>query len=376
MFLCLFMLLRSIRCHKRPRRRAGFVVSFYLLSYALISFNNLIFTSFVASLILGLLLGWLIAWIKKDQAQKLHYLQSDLVFTTLLLSLLAFIFTFYVYSPAQTQLRVLENIWDRLALLLLQLGESSSNPYTVVQTGWVSLPVYLLVSLANWLLLSFSMGIWLRQVYRWLRNQYSPESNELLLWIFYCSFTILGVASIAIDISGAIAENLQHRIFPSFAMLAAPMVGKWLADGFFRNKQLVSLTNFAVLIVIAALALLSPLKAINDPIVSNQWIFYLPSEMEAIYWSESALEGSTLWVGFDHRLSSAVVMKTGADPSGLGLDDFSVDMDVRNLLISDVISARSERLSQPLPFEVDSVTVYDNGQTQIHHLRPHTPFQR
>jgi hypothetical protein len=376
MFLCLYMLLRSMRCQHRSNRLAGFVASFYLLSYALITFNNLIFTSFVASLILGFLLGWVISWLKKDLAQKMHYLQSHLVFTTLLLSILAFIFTFYIYSPAQSQLRVFENIWDRMALLFLQLGESTSNPYAVVQRAWVSLPVYFLVSLANWLLLVFSMFIWLRQIYLWLRNQYLPVPNELLLWIFYCSFTILGVTSIVIDISGAIAANLQHRIFPSFAMLAAPIVGKWLADGYSNSKSPARFANPIVLILLAALALLSPLKAINDPIVSNQWIFYLPSEMQAIHWSEGALARSRLWAGFDHRLSSAFIMKTGADPSGIGMDDFSLDKDVRNLLISEVISVRSKRLSQPLPLEADSLTIYDNGQAQIYHLRPKTPFQR
>ena len=375
-FLCLYMLLRSMRFHNRSSRLAGFVAAFYLFSYALISFNNLIFTSLVASLILVGLLGWIISLIKKDFAKEMHYLQVHLVFTILLLSSLALIFTFYVYSSAKSQLRVFENIWERLAILFLQLGENSSNPYTVVQTGWVSLPMYFLISLANWLLLGVSLAIWLRYIYRWLRNQYLPSLNELLLWIFYCSFLILGVISVIIDISGAVAANLQHRIFPSFAMLAAPLVGKWLADGYSMNKRPKAFAKFAVLGGVGVLAILSPLKAINDPIVSNQWIFYLPSEMQAIQWGEGALEGSKLWVGFDHRLSSAVIMRTGEDPSGVNLDDFSLDSDVRNLLISDVIHMRSERLSQPLPIGADSLMVYDNGQSQIYHLRPRTSFQK
>jgi len=375
-FLCLYLLLRSMRDHYLPRHQTGIIIAFYLFSYALISFNNLIFTSFVASLTLGMLLVSIIPIIKKDLAQEIRYLQTRLAFTTLLLSILALVFTFYVYSPAQSQLRVFEDIWERLAFLFLQLGESPSNPYMVVKIGWVSLPVYFLISLANWLLLGVSLAIWLRYIYRWLCNQYLPSRNELLLWIFYCSFLILGVLSVIIDISGAVAANLQHRIFPSFAILAAPLVGKWIADVYSMNKQPKAFTKFAVLGVIGILALLSPLKAINDPIVSNQWIFYIPSEMQAVQWSEGTLEGSKLWVGFDHRLLSAAIMRNGGDPSGVKLDDFSLDSDVRNLLISDVIYLRSERLSQPLPIEADSLLVYDNGQSQIYHLRPRTSFQK
>ncbi len=369
MFLCLYLLLRSIRCPKRQERLVGFVATFYLFSYGLISFNDLIFTSFVAAIFLGILLGIVVSWVRKDLAPKMHYVQTHLIITTLFLSILAFIYTSYIYSPAQSQLRIIASIWDRLAFLFLQAGESSTNPYTTIGIGWVSLPVYFLVSLANWLLLGFSLTIFQWRVRSWLENHYHPDPNEFLLWIFYCSFTLLSVASVVVDWSGALAANLQHRIFPSFAMLASPLVGKWLADGVSTNKRFAHLIKPVFVIVIGALAVLSPLKAFNDPIVSNQWIHYDPTEMQAIRWSESALNGNKLWVGFDHRLSSAVVMKAGLEPIDVEMDDFSLDPDVHNLLISDVISARSERLSQPLPVGADSMIVYDNGHTQIYSIR-------
>jgi hypothetical protein len=45
-------------------------------------------------------------------------------------------------------------------------------------------------------------------------------------------------------------------------------------------------------------------------------------------------------------------------------------------MISDVTRARSVRLGVPLPIESDSLLTYDNGQAQIYHLRPRTPYQR
>lgn len=177
------------------------------------------------------------------------------------------------------------------------------------------------------------------------------------------------MASILVDWSGALAANLQHRFFPSFAMLASPLVGKWLAEGVSANKKFAQSLTPVFVIVIGALAVLSPLKAFNDPIVSNQWIYYDPAEMQAIRWSENTLGKNALWVGFDHRLSPAVEVKSGLEPLKVELDDFSLDPGVQNLLISDVISARSKRLSQPLPVGEGSSIVYDNGRTQIYSLK-------
>ncbi len=104
------------------------------------------------------------------------------------------------------------------------------NPYEVVDNGWISLPVYLLLSLADWLLLAFSAFLWARQTLAWLARRdlpaYHPRPGALG---FLCRFRPTEHCQPAGGFSGALAANLQHRLYPSFAMLAAPLVGAWLA---------------------------------------------------------------------------------------------------------------------------------------------------
>jgi hypothetical protein len=52
-----------------------------------------------------------------------------------------------------------------------------------------------------------------------------------------------------------------------------------------------------------------------------------------------------------------------------------VDPGTQDFLISGVTHSRSVRLAQPLPIEADSFLTYDNGQAQIYHRRPRTPYQ-
>jgi hypothetical protein len=131
-------------------------------------------------------------------------------------------------------------------------------------------------------------------------------------------------------------------------------------------------------VLIALLALLSTLKATNEPLVSNRWTFYLPAERQAVRWSDGKLvEERLLWVSFDDRLYSALgAHGNGSLPERIFLDTYEVEPSTRDFLISELTRVRSLRLGVPLPVEADTLITYDNGQAQIYHLRPRTPFQK
>jgi hypothetical protein len=375
MLVCLYLLLRSLRARQRLPRFAGFVLAFYLSAYALITFNNLIATSFIAAVGLALGLSWAALRYLEAGSAAARATTRRLGYVVLSSLVVAFLFTFYAYPPAQLQLRVLQGIGERLAALFLQVEEVATNPYAVVTGGWVSLPVYFAVSLANWLLLAASAAIWLAQSARWLLRRARPDVSALLLWALYGAFALQAAASIAVDASGAFA-NLQHRIFPSFAMLAAPLVGRWFAEWRPGRAWVGRLVRSMAGVTVVGLAVLSTLKATNEPLVSNKWLFHLPAEMEAIRWAEGALPGRSLWTAYDERLTTAFGIRTVGRTTELRLDDYQANPGTRDLLISEVTRARSQRLGSPLPVEGDSFLTYDNGQAQIYHLRPRTPFQR
>ncbi|MCB0041889.1 MAG: hypothetical protein KDE23_19535 [Caldilinea sp.] len=377
MFLCLYLLVRSILVRQQPSRFAGFLLAFYLAVYALITFNNLMAISFIVALGLALLLSLVVWQLVGRRSDASAATRRRLLYAIGISLLLAFIFTFYAYPPARNGLRIVESIWDRLALLFLDVKETATNPYQAVTAGWTSLPVYLIVSIANWLLLVLSFVLWSAQTFSWWRNRAWPnEPRAILLWSLYGAFGFLGAVSIAVDVSGALSSNLQHRIFPSFAMIAAPLVAAW----FVRRQALWQMTRplayGALAVGIALLGVVAVAKATNEPSLSNKWNYYSPAEFTALDWTRTANPNAATWTSFDERLRAAIGICCAWEAEGAQLDSFAPDPGTRTFLISDVIRARGQRLHLSLPIQGDSLRVYDDGAAEIYRLRPRTPFQR
>ncbi|MCL5027324.1 MAG: hypothetical protein M1531_12680 [Chloroflexi bacterium] len=408
--LCLYLLVRSLHSRHRPSRFAALVLAYYLAIFALISFNNLLATSFIMVVGLALGLSWLVFHGNRSAFPSMPPAIRRLSYTLLVSIVLTFLFIFYAYTPARHDLLVLWSFGDQLAAWFSGIGGTekvtSIHPYTAVDTGWVSLPVYFTLSLANWLLLLGSGAIWLWQSIAWMRPRKalgdeatsadennpgplrvwlwrgtswlrrSERESDLLLWAFYGAFAFQVIVSIALDVSGALTSNLQHRAFPSFTMLAAPVAGKWLAEQMPWQAVGGRLAQAALWMGIAVLGVLSVLKSTNEPLLSNKWLFYLPGEVAAIEWAADTLSQRALWSGFDERMATSIGIRYGIDPRKVRLTMSMVDAGVRDFLVSDVIRRQSLRLSMPLPVEGDSLITYDNGQAQIQHRRPRTPFQR
>lgn len=381
MFLLLFLLLRSLRA-KDMRRVIGLVAAFYLAGYALIALNSFFANSFMVAIGLALLLIWALAGRAALAADRHPYMLRRLGLIILSLLVLAFLFAFYAYPPAQQQLRVMQSTVDRLAAVFLQVEEQPFNPYASILQGWTSLPVYLLVSLANWLLLAGSALIWLWQSWRFLVRRARPGRPALLLWAFYGAFAFQSAVSILVDLSGAIAGNMQHRIFPSFAMLAAPLVAGWLVP--YRRRLAASGRRWldgATAAILGALLLLSVIKATSEPLLSNYWTFYTASEHQAVGWAEQKLADRSLWVGFNDRVSTGYQISQDGRALALHLDrTLDVSDATRDFLVSQATLLHGTRLSFPLPsaltLEREAFVTYDNGQAQILHVRPKSPFQR
>jgi hypothetical protein len=375
MAICLFLLLKSMRDHQDLRRLVSLMVAFYFSAYALISFNNLLATSFIAALTLTALMTWLVQrWTGQMLIEK-PTIHTRLIYVVSSLFVIAFIFTFYAYPPAQEQIRSMHTIADRIVALLLQFERVASNPYTVVTEGWISLPVYFALSLANWLLLGVSSAIWLSQASSVIRRRPFKSQNDLLLWSLFAAFTFQGILSILIDVSGAVATNFQHRIFPTFALIAAPFTAKWLVTWEPESTALRKIMRVGIPSVIAVLAILALVKATSEPLLSNKWLFHLPGERQAIRWSDQTLADRWIWTGFDERVNTAVTIRNETKSQKVRLDQYDLEPETRNVLISQITRLRGLRVGELIPIDADDFVVYDNGQAQIYHLRPRTPFQ-
>jgi hypothetical protein len=374
MFLCLFFFLRSYHSGKRLTSLIINVALFYLSAFGLISTNNLLANSFFVALLFASVVGLVFSrWQNTKQTPAL--IGRRLILILLSSILIVFIFTFYLYPPATHDILVMKNLTDRLAALLLGF-QPVTNAYYWIMQGWVNLRVYFLVSLANWLLLLFTVPIWLAQGYRWYRDANADiPIRDWLLWVLFGGFVLQGALSIVIDASGFISSNLQHRLFPSFAMLAAALAARVIADRisqFHMRKVFVS----ALVGLFMVLSVLSLLKAVNEPMLSNKWVFYQKSEMDALRWTSSHLESQTIWADFDERLQMAYLLELGNLPNRNQVVYNPETQGMRNFLISEINKVRSLRLQVPLPDYNQAFLTYDNGTTQLYHRWPETPFQK
>lgn len=377
MFLCIYLLVRSLRVERHSGRISGLIIAFYLAGFSIISMNSLLSTSFIVALGAAMVLGWCLIKLSKPSFQLARFPISRLLIVVISLLVMGFLVMFYAYPPAQHDLLFIKDFTTQTAETATDVETKATNPYEVVNSGWISLQVYFAVSLANWLLLGASALIWSWQSLRWLFRRWMPRDRRgLVLWSLYGAFVLQGILSIAVDISGAVGGTLQHRIFPSFVMVAAPVLAAALVAWRPRSIWISRMAYSSLALLLGALSVLSIAKATNEPLVSNKWIFVVPGELQALSWANKSLTDRSLWTEQDERVLTAAGIQSDFTPILYRADIYIPSAETSDFLISDVMRARSARMSASLPIEADSFVTYDNGEAQIYHLRPRTPYQR
>jgi hypothetical protein len=380
LLLCLYWLTRSFKLRERPWMFACAVTLFYLSEYAMVASNNLLAHSFVFAVGSALVFTWFV--VQRLTPRTNHQITHRLPYAVLICLGVTYLFTFYAYPPAQHDLLVLRSIQERIAALFLDVQSNRTNPYSTVQTGWISTQVYFLVSIANWLVICSSFVLWARQGVNWLKRRMIPTNQvELLVWAFYAAFIVQGFLAIIADVSGALGSNLQHRIFSSFSIIAVFYVGNGIAQ--FLSSRPQHWVRVFFPLVMACLAILAIVKANNEPILSNKWTFYRANEIKALAWGNNHIEDSWIWTEFDERLSMAFIMnnqgsfanvfETNNRNSFVGGNQVSKAQD---FIVTEVSRLRNTRLQQAFPIPLDAMRVYDNGEAELYHTRPQTPFQR
>jgi hypothetical protein len=387
MLLALFLLARSLRPDFPPRRLAVNVVLFYAIAYGIVASNNMFGTSFIAALVVVLLVSWLLSYVGRTSVAPLgRRLTQRLLYSTVILLGMAFLFTFYAYPPATYQLDVYGEIWKKVTVLLLNVaGEQgpAGDPYALVVAGWINLPVYFLLSMANWLLIGASLLFWLRDGWRWFVRREVPTPGAWLLWLLFAAFAVQGVLSVAVDFSGAIGSNFQHRAFASFALVASPLLARGLMSLLAGPAGAARRTRNAVAAVVGCLAVLSLLKATNEPLLSHKWMYYEAQEMQAIRWATANMRNTAVATDFDERLTTAYLLEVSSqqpvtvqNATTVSLEQYRRTSASRDFLISDTTRRRAQQLGIALPAVADQHRVYDNGTTQLFHLVPESLYQR
>ena len=165
-------------------------------------------------------------------------------------------------------------------------------------------------------------------------------------------------------------NNLELRVFPVLMLFAVPMASitivkitefKGLNEGIKKSFK-ITFTFLVVIFVVSSL-----LKATNDPIVSNKWLFHSEQEKEGIEWVEHSLQGQSIWAGLDSRLLN--VFRSYSTIETVGTVKFTKPERAEYWLISDIIEKRASRIGRPLPPTTNLPVIYDSGNVRIYESR-------
>lgn len=303
------------------------------------------------------------------------------------------------------------------------------SPYDSIASVWVSQSVFLILTGFTWILLIYASISWVFVTLRFFRGGVQRDDVPYFLaWAFATAAGAQIAASVVADYAEVFGGNLQLRLFPAFTLYAIPMVVMTLrlpskpvrsrlirlgvpalsmiglsalATAFPGYLIVILPIYFAILTILArarvagrlrplligvgtvafaGFALAATLKATNDPLVSNRWLFYTPSEATAIEWGNDHLTGERTWNEFDERLNATEVLLTDdSNVEGEGSARWMSGVQnlplARYILLSDVTVDRTVRQGNPAPNVRPDDIIYDNGSTIIAHRVPVTPFQ-
>lgn len=374
----LTMLKSFSESRERPGVAAAWVLIHYLTTFVLVSLNAFFGSMFIFAISIVFGAAMLILTLAYKARHTLLPIVRQLGFMVIVSWLIMSLVNWYVYPHEGHTANLLERVFDGF-YAVHSSGEATSDPYAMVRYDWVSREVYHLISSFRYILFAVSFVTWLVLFVITLATLKRVQLARLLLVALYGAFSMLLALGVAIDFLGLDAgSNWQVRIFTYFSSFAVPFFVLGIAS--ITQLLLRFLPRRVVLYPLATLmvglAVLSLMKATLDPLVSNRWIGYKPTEVRAMDFWFTRREPSRLNISMHNRLIFSYVMHYGWRPGFRGYIEMSNVPQAPHIVRSTVSRANSLAWGTPeTPLLLEN-PIYDNGETQIIHRRPRTPFQQ
>ncbi len=383
--LVFYLLILGGQRSKRIQTTLMHIVLAYIAIFALISTNTFFGSSFIFSVAFAFVLGHIFLRFLRGRGTgtgfsvKLHQIDR-LLYIVSASTVLLYLLIFYLYTPSLALISNVQNITEKVILLLLNV-ESGSNPYEYVYTAWTNPAVYLLLNSYTWFIFIISGITWIGYALHFLRNREALLNTRfalLFIWLMYPAFALQLIASMYVDRAGVLGGNFQVRLFAPVVIVAMPLATmgiNWVL-GQIRIKRL-RLAAIAVMMVAASwFSLAALIKATNEPVLSNNWVFYSSSEKYAGDWLVNHGRAATVWTGMDARLWSAMdFYYWSSSGTSLQFDGGIPATEARYYIFSEIEQMKHVRLGLEWPYLHDENLVYDNQYVQTYFRRPRTPFQ-
>ena len=380
--LMLFLLAQSYHYTQKPLKFIIYIGLFYITFWALISINVYFATTFMSAILLSFIGGWVLDRFgaKKHFEDKIKtQTLQRLIIISMACFILLYIFINYSYQPALQFYSLFTSLSDKISLLLLgtQPAEIPSN-YQVLNISWRSQPIYMLLTGLQWLIVLISLAAWGIGLSKLSRLDQKPW----LLWLMYSAFGFLLVFGFIADYAGFLNTNLQLRMFTPFTLFSSPLAAGLVVQGMrallMRKRRLAVIASVAMFLIILFGAATVVMKVTNDPVFSNQWLFYTPAELAPSEWiNKNGIQQQQVWVDTSEHLTRAYYFWEGYRP----IIPYQYLWGVLQsppayTMISELTRLQANRSGISLPETDDQDRIYDNGEVQIYHRLPQTPYQR
>lgn len=363
--LSMFFLSRSFTKRKNIKDFMYYVLLFYVAALGIISYNFFFASTYIFAVTVAFIIGYFISEIPQvTQSLK------RLTYTSATSTIFFFSYMFYLYPPSRHLFLMFDTLQEKMSAMFLETEQHITTQYTYIFNTWISFKVWLLLTLFNWVIAPLSLGAWIYLVYKIFWKKKNLSSPMILLLMFYLAFSAQLIITILSDRFG-IFDNLELRVFPILMFFAIPLASISIVNiidyhRFNENQRKIASTIFMVLILIFVST--SLLKATNDPVVSNKWLFYTVQEENGMEWAGFNQQDKGIWTDVDDRLVAVFVHFSDIDT--YNNKNFAEPTEAEFYLISDIIEKRARVTHYPMP-QVDELPVlYDSGDVKIYRNSP------
>lgn len=395
----LYALLNVVRS-SATRQLALWIGVFCLCAFLNVAANDYFGVSFAAACTLMTAIAYTLH--RRSRASTDLKTARRTVFARLvILTLCAWIIAGWVmvvlFPSSLYDLSLLAQALAQLRRLVLFL-HTSSNPYAGLLEQWANPVVAHLMAMFRWVILGGSAAFWSSQVWAVIVRRRTLSVRNMVLLGLYTAFSLLVAVAIPIDFTGLSAgSNLEVRDYTYFALFAAPLLARGMARLVRRRRpragprvdraqaagswdktgQVRSRAVGTALLLLIGWGLL---KTTLDPVVSNNWIFYTESDLQAIQTFYQRSRHQLLWTGPDNRLVFVGETWEPLGAHGNHVEGYAAAAGTDDYLVSPAIQAAVRIAGVLAPGPVSGGAggggdrIYDDGAAQIYRSEPGSAF--
>ncbi|HYO89136.1 MAG TPA: hypothetical protein VER79_10830 [Candidatus Limnocylindrales bacterium] len=380
----IFLLARSFTTGMQGRSIVPYMIAFYFIAFSLISVNAFFASSLIAALAFSFVLGliWVVIRRPREAQDLIRGQLTRLILVAIVCFLFLYLFFFYVFPPARQLLLAARGLVESLNALLFARDPAAhtADAYAYVDLAYVAPYMYVVLSSFSFSLLGFSAIVWLLGARRLLFRTIALDAlPRLFLWLMYVAFSVQLALSLVADRSGAVGSNLQVRLFTPFMIVVIPVAAIGIHSGIGllrRHRRALAVSATAGALALSVFGLFALAKFTNEPLVNNSWVFSTQAEQTAGEWTVNHSYRPLIWEGWTARTRFPVAqMMDGIEP-GIFTSGITTPPDVQYYVWSQIESSRWARANLTQPPLGAANLIYDNGEVQVYHRLPETPFQR